>query len=142
MDFLSINYRVSDNYRQLLQYAASIDVDPGVYTALSIGLLIGILILTTLILFPGDPFDFSSDGHDGGDKHLDKHGTSSANKSTKNDNSEMMAGKSSVSGALNFIFYGSFFLGVKMLILDPYGISLKKLFIWQFPREAAVLGLA
>lgn len=153
MDLLSIiHLRVSDQYLQFLQYADSIDVDPGVYTAVNIGFLSGIFLLTTLILFPGEPFDFSVNNDEGDDdnnnsnnKHFAKHGDSSTNKS-ENDNRKMMEGKGNegnyISGALNFIFYGGVFFGVKVLILDPYGISLKNLFIWQFPKEAAVIGLA
>jgi len=163
MDLLSIiHLRVSDQYLQFLQYAGSIDVDPGVYTAANIGVLSGIFLLTTLILFPGEPFDFSVNNDEGdvdddnnnnssnsnsnsnNNRHFDKHGDSSTNKS-ENDNREMMEGKTNegsyISCALNFIFYGGVFFGVKVLILDPYGISLKNLFIWQFPKEAAVIGL-
>eukprot|EP01083_Nonionella_stella_P009671 27728_1 len=153
MDLLSIiHLRVSDQYLQFLQYADSIDVDPGVYTAVNIGFLSGIFLLTTLILFPGEPFDFTVNNDEGDDdnnnsnnRHFAKHGDSSTNKS-ENDNRKMMEGKGNegnyISGALNFIFYGGVFSGVKVLILDPYGISLKNLFIWQFPKEAAVIGLA
>ncbi len=141
---MSVYNHISTQYQELIQYVSSIDVDPGIYKAINAGVLIGIGILSFLSFYPGEPFDYSPEADSSSSSYTDK----TASKNNKSASQEQKSkvkdeGDDEISinivGIFNACFYGFILLGGLFIIERSYGISVKDLFRWYFPREAEVL---
>jgi hypothetical protein len=138
-------------YEQLfMKFRASVDIDPGVFHAINRGIIIGSLVLSFFILFPGEPFEFRTT-----DKsciapnrtiHRQDQITCVKNqKHTSIDNVvvediESSDASWSIPVLANIAFYILLFVGGLYIFSHVYGISLIQVIKFHFPREAAVFG--
>mmetsp|Transcript_12960 Transcript_12960/g.24357 ORF Transcript_12960/g.24357 Transcript_12960/m.24357 type:complete len:127 (+) Transcript_12960:48-428(+) len=117
----------------IIKYFTNIDVDPKVFHAINRGIIIGSLILSFFTLFPGEPFEFRTDG-----KSYNKRSKS------KDDNvtgeNDPIDSSWSISVLANLVFYILILVGAFYIVSHVYGISVCQVVKFHFPREAAVFG--
>ena len=160
----------SNHYHHFLEYIHSLEVDPDFIHAVHRGVVLGVMVLTFFILFPGEPMDFSTgketiaDGrqatnprnsmsNDLPKKEADRNRTrdegSTKEKNIQNKNTWTVQKTHSNNNKqginleliLRVGMYIFIVIGGIYILNNSYGISVKDIFKYYFPKEAAVLGI-
>jgi|AntRauTorckE5430_2_1112549.scaffolds.fasta_scaffold12437_2 hypothetical protein len=150
----TVYIKLSTFYHRALEHLLQLEVDPKLWYAVNRGVLLGVAILSFLILFPGEPFDFLiKDDHatdkdtlkeEGNHKEnvLKKNGKLKERQLQKEQKSDRVGDGDQVN--VSFImyigFYSLLFVGGVFILDRSYGITFKHAFKHYLPREAVVLG--
>lgn len=159
----------SNHYHHFLEYIHNLEVDPDLIHAVHRGVVLGVMVLTFFILFPGEPMDFSTGKETIGDRQAMNPTSDTSNENTKKEADQKHAkdecstkekiiqnkntrtfqkthsnnNKQGINlelilrvGMYIFIVIGGIYI-----LNNTYGISVKDIFKYYFPKEAAVLGI-
>ncbi|GFH50892.1 predicted protein [Chaetoceros tenuissimus] len=150
----------SNHYHHFLEYIHNLEVDPDLIHAVHRGVVLGVMVLTFFILFPGEPMDFSTGketivdaSNENTKKEADqKHAKdecSTKEKIIQNKNARTFQKTHSNNNKQGINLELILRVGMYIFIVtggiytlnNTYGISVKDIFKYYFPKEAAVLGI-
>jgi hypothetical protein len=119
-------------YHLIQKFVTPLEVDPGIYCAIRAGVVMGSIILSVFILFPGEPFELRPN-------KIVNRPTLPKNDDEKQDDTRSFP--TTFALVLNKGFLISLFVGGFLLLNQLYGLSLIQAIKFYFPREAAVFGI-
>lgn len=159
----------SNHYHHFLEYIHSLEVDPDFIHAVHRGVVLGVMVLTFFILFPGEPMDFSTGKETIGDGQAMNPTSDTSNENTKKEADQKHAKSESSTKEKNIQnkntrtvqkthsnnnkqginlelilrvgMYIFIVIGGIYILNNSYGISVKDIFKYYFPKEAALLGI-